>query len=399
MDLPDLARSAPKLFADRTAVRARGARLHEPHIGELTQLVERIRMARGGGNSVPWFDPDTGGRHADVLLLFEAPGARAVGPAPVRPNRPGSSFISPENNDDSAAAVFELEREASLPRDRLLHWNIVPWYVEGGTKIRAVNKADRAEAEPWLTELLDLLTNVRVAILCGEAAQDGWDPGPRPAGLWVLRCPHPSRVNLRTRPDAREEILDAFTEAAWIVDPPTCPTCGALGVLIVYGTPGPDLVDAAERGEVLIGGCVITGDDPTPNGCAAGHEWKARRSRDAPRPSAPRARPPVRTPRSTTPGVTLPYTRMPSSSGSSRRRRRRRSVASGTLPPSTIPRGGTACGPRSLLTSKPRGGGNESGRRGVLRSSCSTAVAEVTANEDRPRGLREDEAEHRQPCA
>ena len=304
MDTPDGETLAPKLFADRAAVRAREARLREPHVADLTQLVERIRTARGGGNSVPWFDPDSGGRDAEVLLLFEAPGARAVGTGPVRPNRPGSGFISPDNNDDSAAAVFELEVEAGLPRDRLLHWNIVPWYVGDGTKIRAVNKADRAEAEPWLGELLDLLNNLRVVILCGEAAQDGWDEYAvhRPADLWGLRCPHPSPVNLRTRPEAREEILDTFTEAAWIVNPPGCPTCGTVGVPIVYGMPGPELVDAAERGEVFIGGCVITGDDPT-HVCAAGHHWKAPGRRDAQAASPPHARPPpARTSKSTTPG-------------------------------------------------------------------------------------------------
>lgn len=298
MDLSSATASAPKLFANPNAVQAREARLHEPHIAELTQLVERIRLARGGGNSVPWFDPDSGGRGAEVLLLFEAPGARAVGPGPVRPTRPGSGFISPDNNDDSAAAVFELEREAGLPRNRILHWNIVPWYVGDGTKIRPVNKADRNEAGPWLAELLELLTELRVVILCGDAAQQGWDDysGPRPLDLWVVRCPHPSPVNLRTRPDARDEILESFTEVAWIVDPPICPTCGAPGVLIVYGMPGPDLFEAAERGEVLIGGCVITGDDPT-HGCASGHQWKVNRPKLAPRPSAPPATPVRRTPK------------------------------------------------------------------------------------------------------
>jgi len=288
VDTSDPRPSAPKLFADPAAVRAREARLHDPHVAELTQLVERIRASRGGGNSVPWFDPESGGRHAEVLLLFEAPGARAVGAGPVRPSRPGSGFISPDNNDDSAAAVFELERQAGLHRNRTLHWNIVPWYVGDGTKIRAVNRADRVEAAPWLAELLAVMANLRVVILCGDAAQKGWDEysGPRPLDLWVVRCPHPSPVNLRTRPDARDEILDAFTEAVWLVDPPTCPTCGRPGVLIVYGMPGPELVHAAERGQVLIGGCVITSDDPT-HGCSAGHEWKVSRPIVAPHTSVP----------------------------------------------------------------------------------------------------------------
>lgn len=67
-------------------------------------------------------------------------------------------------------------------------------------------------------------------------------------------------------------------------------------MLIVYGMPGPELFEAAERGEVLIGGCVITGDDPT-HGCTAGHEWKVNPPKLAPRPVPPPATPVKRAPR------------------------------------------------------------------------------------------------------
>ena len=41
-----------------------------------------------------------------------------------------------------------------------------------------------------------------------------------------------------------------------------CPKCGDQLVEIVYGMPGPELFEASERGEVILGGCCITGDDP-----------------------------------------------------------------------------------------------------------------------------------------
>lgn len=41
-----------------------------------------------------------------------------------------------------------------------------------------------------------------------------------------------------------------------------CPRCGALGLPIVYGLPGPDLFEAAERGEVALGGCELSFDNP-----------------------------------------------------------------------------------------------------------------------------------------
>jgi hypothetical protein len=45
-------------------------------------------------------------------------------------------------------------------------------------------------------------------------------------------------------------------------------------VRIEYGDPGPDLLDRAERGNVWIGGCVITGDDPKWHCKACGEEFK-----------------------------------------------------------------------------------------------------------------------------
>jgi transcription elongation factor Elf1 len=37
-----------------------------------------------------------------------------------------------------------------------------------------------------------------------------------------------------------------------------CPQCGSQDVVpIVYGLPGPELMEAAARGEVMLGGCVL----------------------------------------------------------------------------------------------------------------------------------------------
>ena len=53
-----------------------------------------------------------------------------------------------------------------------------------------------------------------------------------------------------------------------------CPQCGALGVVpIVFGLPSPELVESAERGEVSLGGCVVSETAPTwrcPNCSAVG---------------------------------------------------------------------------------------------------------------------------------
>src|SRR5262245_25742174 len=41
-----------------------------------------------------------------------------------------------------------------------------------------------------------------------------------------------------------------------------CPACGGRLVPILYGLPSPEGFDAAERGEVALGGCTVTGNNP-----------------------------------------------------------------------------------------------------------------------------------------
>jgi hypothetical protein len=42
----------------------------------------------------------------------------------------------------------------------------------------------------------------------------------------------------------------------------SCPTCGAVLIPIVYGLPGGDLFEQAERGEVELGGCLVVDTNP-----------------------------------------------------------------------------------------------------------------------------------------
>jgi transposase-like protein len=55
---------------------------------------------------------------------------------------------------------------------------------------------------------------------------------------------------------------------------PKCPSCGSSKVVpIVYGLPDADLGEASEKGEVELGGCVITVDDPKWRCKTCGHGW------------------------------------------------------------------------------------------------------------------------------
>jgi len=56
----------------------------------------------------------------------------------------------------------------------------------------------------------------------------------------------------------------AAAEAATAAAPPACPTCHSAAdvVPIIYGFPSEELMKAAERGEVALGGCLVSPDDP-----------------------------------------------------------------------------------------------------------------------------------------
>jgi len=44
--------------------------------------------------------------------------------------------------------------------------------------------------------------------------------------------------------------------------PPPCPRCSSASIPIVYGLPGFEVFEAADRGEVRLGGCVVDGEEP-----------------------------------------------------------------------------------------------------------------------------------------
>ena len=91
----------------------------------LNRLAGEINAGRE--HHAPWFNPDGGGTSAPVLFLLENPGRMATGSR-------GSGFISADNSDDTAANFFRLRDQASLPRDRLVAWNVVPWYQPDGER-------------------------------------------------------------------------------------------------------------------------------------------------------------------------------------------------------------------------------------------------------------------------
>ncbi|MDX2470124.1 MAG: uracil-DNA glycosylase [SAR324 cluster bacterium] len=146
---------APYTLKSEAEQIARKAKLCEPHVKTLAEYVERIRDQKLG--EVPDFDPLDGGGNAEVLFLLEKPG----------PMADSSGFISRNNPDPTAKAIFEFQTQIGLPRKKTCLWNYMPYW--NGT--RKTTKAEREIGEGLLQGLIPLLRNLKVVVLVGSKAQ------------------------------------------------------------------------------------------------------------------------------------------------------------------------------------------------------------------------------------
>jgi Uracil DNA glycosylase superfamily len=157
-EFPDVPRSLQ--FADVISFRRR--MLDEPHIAPLTAYVRTLR-SKYPSREFQDFDPLDGGVGADILFLLEKPGPMT---SPTG-KRPGSGFISRNNDDPTAEAVFEFMKKAGIERKRVVQWNVIPGW-NGTIKIYASEVREGVEE---LKNLLALLTRVRTVVLVGRRAE------------------------------------------------------------------------------------------------------------------------------------------------------------------------------------------------------------------------------------
>lgn len=192
---------------DAQVVSGKQARLREKHIAPITELVEVIRQERGH-EFVPYVDPTLSGVNARILFLLETP---------ARPAALSSRMLSPDNNDSTAANVWELYRQSGLPRDKATHWNAVPWFLGDESRNRNARHADILEGIPWLARMIDLLPQLRLVIAMGRVAQ-------RSFALYLLRSDarllpwfavaHPSGRVRHANPSLWNDMSTAFLRAA-----------------------------------------------------------------------------------------------------------------------------------------------------------------------------------------
>jgi hypothetical protein len=94
----------PRVLRYPEAITRRRAMLDLPHIAPLHIFVQSLRFE--GRGVVPDFDPLDGGVAAKVLFLMEKPGPMTDDTA--RSGRVGSGFISRDNDDPTAEAIWRF---------------------------------------------------------------------------------------------------------------------------------------------------------------------------------------------------------------------------------------------------------------------------------------------------
>jgi len=192
-----------KSLGDQKIVQERLSMIYNDNVKKLTEYVEKLRERYKLNKEIPYFDPLDGGVFAKCLFILEAPGPNAI----------KSGFISRNNPDETAKNVFELLNILKIPRADTLLWNIVPWYIGSGDKIRPANSIDIEEGYKCLDELIKILKNINVIVLVGLKAQkierhiiNGHDK------LKIIKCFHPSPLYINNKKENRGILIQQLEE-------------------------------------------------------------------------------------------------------------------------------------------------------------------------------------------
>lgn len=135
--------------------------IYAAHVEAINKMIDRLRE-HGGRGWLPHVAPLHGGNQARVLSVLRDPGPKTLDDG-------GSGLLCIENDDPTAEAQCHAFAEADIQLVDITPWNAYPWYIN-----RAPTAAERQAGVQPLTDLIDLLPNLRVILLQGRDAQDVW---------------------------------------------------------------------------------------------------------------------------------------------------------------------------------------------------------------------------------
>ncbi len=197
----------PRSLRDAGLCRQRREMLGLPHMAPLTAYAAKLRQ--GGAGEVPDFDPLDGGIDARVLFLFEKPGPMTAESG----KRPGSGFISRNNDNCTAEATFHFMRQAGIPRKLTVIWNVIPWW-NGTRKVTARELHQGAEC---VEQLLKLLPALSAVVMVGRSAGRA-KPYLATTGLPFFDSYHPSPIVKATSPEKWKMIPSQWANVMTLVE-------------------------------------------------------------------------------------------------------------------------------------------------------------------------------------
>lgn len=195
--------AAPRSLRNPEAREARRRLLSEPHIRPLTAYVEQLRDR--SPDEFPDFDPLDGGVEARLLFLMEKPGPMT---SASRTGRAGSGFISRDNDDPTAEAIFNFMGNAGIPRRETVLWNLIP----GWNGTRKVTAREVGEGALEALRLVQLLPQLKAVVLVGARAERA---GPLLTGgaFGIFSSFHPSPIMRAFRPALWARIPEDWSSA------------------------------------------------------------------------------------------------------------------------------------------------------------------------------------------
>lgn len=206
---------APRGFRRPEAVRERLELLSirdSPLTAWSAGLVAR-RAFKQPGFMLPHIDPADAGERAQVLILLEAPGPMTN----AGNGRPGSGFVSSDNDDPTAENLWHLRHESGLDESKVMIWNIVPWYLGAASRKPTADELRQGAVE--LRRVLGLLPDLQVVLLAGLHAQRGWAQHVAPRvddRITAIETWHPSPLSLK-QAGKREGLQRAFARASRLI--------------------------------------------------------------------------------------------------------------------------------------------------------------------------------------
>ena len=193
------------------------AGLRARHIAPMNALVEDI-LDPAAGLWAPYVAPMYGGVNSRLLSILRDPGPK------TNVDRGGSGFLCMENDDATAERLCGLFADSGINAGDVVPWNAYPWYIN-----KAPTAAQLEDGVQPLLDIIALMPRLRVVMLHGGSAHDGWRRLARRspatvAGLTVIETYHTSRQAFWHRDPAvrgqrADHLVRSFTAAAEALGP------------------------------------------------------------------------------------------------------------------------------------------------------------------------------------